>query len=248
MENTVSWAWKCMQNSHGLPVFYVCIMHTYVNVLAGSSIRPTWHHPGQHASWSTQIDMLTVEHDTSWYVICVFVRARVGVFVFRVQNTRRDGCAQLGWCPKASLISWAIIFMLLDSLVIFALHLPIYFPPFFLAILAFLAFTLYGMLCLSLYVRPIAWFMAPSIAPLLSHCGRTVWCADHNAPKLHCWVYCIAGAIDAGLRQGQRSWVLLTHWRRDQRQRNRMLRKHVRTWLWRRILWGQRDGECCIAT
>jgi len=46
--------------------------------------------------------------------------------------------------------------MLLDSLVIFALHLPIYFPPFFLAILAFLAFTLYGMLCLSLYVRPIA--------------------------------------------------------------------------------------------
>ena len=155
---------------------------------------------------------------------------------------------QLGWCPKASLISWAIIFMLLDSLVIFALHLPIYFPPFCLAILAFLAFTLYGMLCLSLYVRPIAWFMAPSIAPLLSHCGRTVWCAHHNAPKLHCWVYCIAGAIDAGLRQGQRSWVLLTHWRRDQRQRNRMLRKHVRTWLWRRILWGQRDGECCIAT
>ena len=54
-------------------------MHTYVNVLAGSSIRPTWHHPGRHASWSTQIDMLTVEHDTSWYVICVCVRARVGV-------------------------------------------------------------------------------------------------------------------------------------------------------------------------
>jgi hypothetical protein len=45
--------------------------------------------------------------------------------------------------------------MLLDSLVIFALHLPIYFPPFCLAILAFLAFTLYG-LCLSLYARQIA--------------------------------------------------------------------------------------------